>query len=169
MLFFHIKPKNAIINDYNKELITTYKILSNKAHLDELVTRIKEYYYEQNDRFCSDFYYSEREKDYNDKIKIAARFLYLNKACFNGIYRVNKKNQFNVPMGIYKNIDIYNEKLFKKINDYMNTNNIVIFNNDYKKLDNLITYTKNDFVYIDPPYVSTIKKQSFTQYTKKRF
>ena len=68
-VFFHIKPKNAIINDYNKELITTYKILSNKAHLDELVTRIKEYYYEQNDRFCSDFYYSEREKIIMTKLK----------------------------------------------------------------------------------------------------
>ena len=119
--------------------------------------RIDSYYYDSNDRYDFKFYTTQRATFYNNDIDIAARFLYLNKSCFNGIYRVNSKNKFNVPMGRYKNINIYEKTLFQNINMYFENNNVKIFNNDYFDLtkNNQLIYTDNDFVYIDPPYQSS--------------
>lgn len=93
--------------------------------------------------------------------------MYLNKTCYNGLYRVNKKGQFNTPFGSHKNVNIVNEDTIKKMSTFLNTNDIQIFNEDYKKI--LSGVKKGDFVYLDPPYVPLSISSNFTSYTENGF
>ena len=165
-VFLHLMPKNAIINDFNEELINAYKLLSNYENTSKLLDRIDKYY--EPNKFDKEFYYNERRLEYEDKINSAARFIYLNKRCFNGLYRVNQKNKFNVPFGKYKTIQFYKKSNIELINKYFESNNIKIFNLDYIKLIDEINFTSNDFIYLDPPYKPN-QDIGFTQYTKSDF
>tara|TARA_Y100000996_G_scaffold113713_1_gene84325 strand:- start:2846 stop:3694 length:849 start_codon:yes stop_codon:yes gene_type:complete len=165
-VFFHLEPNNAIINDFNKELIDTYKILSDNIKTQKLLERIDVYY--QPNRFDEDFYYNERSLKYSDQIKSSARFIYLNKRCFNGLYRVNKKNEFNVPFGKYKTVTFYDKTNIDSITRLLNNNSVDMYNLDYIKLKDRISFSSNDFVYIDPPYKPN-NDSGFTEYTKKDF
>lgn len=166
-VFFYMQPKKAIINDYNQELINVYKMV--RDNLDELIDKLK--IHEANN--SSDYYYEiralDREVSFNkmSEVEKAARIIYLNKTCYNGLYRVNSAGQFNSPYGKYKNPNIVNEAVLKAISKYLNSNEIEIRNGDYKEV--LKDLKQDSFVYLDPPYMPISSSSSFTGYTEGGF
>ena len=166
-VFFELQPKKAIINDYNSELINLYTVIKNEPQkLIEKLEKLK------NKNNQDDYYQirnTDREDEYNNwnNIDKAARTIYLNKTCFNGLYRVNSKGYFNTPFGSYKNPNICNSELILNISKYLNDNNIEIFCGDYKEV--LKNLPKNAFVYLDPPYMPISASSSFTSYTNAGF
>ena len=166
-VLFRLQPKKAIINDYNTELINVYRTV--RDGLDALVALLKEH-----EKYnSSDYYYEVRALDRTpdfDKMsnsEKAARIIYLNKTCYNGLYRVNSLGQFNSPYGKYKNPNIVNEVVLRAISKYLNGNEISIRSGDYKDVLNNIE--KNSFVYLDPPYMPISSSSSFTGYTEGGF
>lgn len=167
-VIFEYQPKKAIINDLNEELINVYQVIKDSP--DELI-KLLTIHKEKNSK---DYFYKirslDREKDFLNKysnIERAARTIYLNKTCYNGLYRVNSKGQFNTPFGRYKNPKILNEKVIYAISNYFNNNNIKILNDDYKAA--LKYLRKGAFVYFDPPYLPISESSSFTNYTENGF
>ncbi|WEV67045.1 DNA adenine methylase [Bifidobacterium sp. ESL0769] len=165
-----LKPKHAIINDANSELINVYTCVRDDT--DELVKRLKEHK-EQNHDKGADYFYEiramDRNANYSKKSKIdkAARIIYLNKTCFNGLYRVNSAGQFNSPYGRYKNPDIVNEVGIRALAKYLQENDVKIFSEDYTEV--LATLNSDSFVYLDPPYMPISSSSSFTGYTEGGF
>lgn len=164
-ILFALKPKKAIINDINFELMNVYEVV--RDDVDLLVKDLKKH---KNDK---EYYYKirelDRKKEYNslpDYIK-ASRIIYLNKTCYNGLFRVNKKGYFNVPFGKYKNPDIINEEVLRAVSKYLNESKIKILNTDF--VDALNGITKDDFVYLDPPYDPISVSASFTSYNLNGF
>lgn len=100
-------------------------------------------------------------------VERAARLLYMLRVCFNGLYRVNSKNQFNVPYGSYKNPKIVDEDNLREVSTYLNKHNVTITNLDFEEASKNIK--KGDLVYLDPPYVPLSKTESFTNYTADGF
>ncbi|ETI86241.1 MAG: DNA adenine methylase [Negativicoccus succinicivorans] len=166
-VLFELQPKRAIINDFNKELINTYKVVKEEPHklLELLETHDK--------NNCEDYYYEIRSLDRSDNfekmsnIEKAARIIYLNKTCFNGLYRVNQAGQFNSPYGRYKNPNIINRPAVLAMSNYFNNNDIKIMQGDYREV--LKDLTKGTFVYFDPPYLPISTSSSFTGYTEGGF
>jgi DNA adenine methylase len=166
-VLFRLQPKKAIINDYNTELINVYRTV--RDDLNGLLALLKEH-----EKYnSSDYYYEVRALDRTpdfDKmsnLERAARIIYLNKTCYNGLYRVNSLGQFNSPYGKYKNPNIVNEVVLRAISKYLNRNEISIRSGDYKDVLNDIE--KNSFVYLDPPYMPISSSSSFTGYTEGGF
>lgn len=164
-LFFELEPKKAVINDFNKELIGVYQTVKQKNNHVKLMELLDEY--EKN--HTEENYYKIRNLDRNKdefnrlkKIDKAARVLYLNKTCFNGLYRVNSKGEFNVPFNNKKSVNLYEEDNLEDIHKYLYENKVSITSGDYRKC--LRKAKKGDFVYLDPPYDET-----FTSYTKNDF
>lgn len=164
-VLFDMQPKKAIINDANKELINVYKVIKN--NIDELILDLKNHVNEE------DYYYDVRKLDRTNEyknmsdIKKASRILYLNKTCYNGLFRVNQQGQFNVPFGRYKNPNIVNEETLRAVHDYLNNNDIRILNVDFEEA---IKYMRKEaFVYFDPPYHPISDTSSFTGYTTDGF
>jgi len=160
-----LNDKKIYLSDINKELINTYKVIRNNPN--ELVEKLKEFKINHN----KEFYYKIRELDRNenyknlDNITKAARFIYLNKTCFNGLYRVNKKGEFNVPFGKYKAPKILDEENIYAVSNALK--NVIIKHCDYKEI---LKYTqKNDFIYLDPPYYPLTKTANFTTYNQNNF
>lgn len=159
-LFFNLAPNTAIINDSNEELMNAYKVV--RDDVEGLIDLLQTYDYEK------DFYYMIRAQSpvALSEIERAARLIYLNKTCFNGLYRVNQKNEFNVPMGRYSNPTICNEE--KLIAASKALQNTTIECGDYKKV--LTKYaSKGDLIYIDPPYHPISSYSDFKRYTKESF
>jgi len=158
-VFFDLLPKRALLSDLNPELINTYKVI--KSNIDELINSLKKHKYEK------EYFLKVRAKNPNQlsNIESASRFIFLNKTCFNGIYRVNSKGQFNVPFGRYSNPLICDEKNLRLVSKALK--NIDIKFQDYKKILSLVK--KDDFVYFDPPYHPLSKTSSFTSYTLETF
>ena len=160
-----LKNKTFYLFDINEELINTYKVIKN--HPSELIDELKEFKIKHN----KEFYYQIRELDRSenykdlDNIIKAARFIYLNRTCFNGLYRVNKKGYFNVPIGSYKNPQIVNEENILAVSIALQ--NAIIKHCDYK--ETLKYVTENDFIYFDPPYYPINKTSNFTSYTQDNF
>lgn len=165
--------EEVYISDTNQELINTYKVIKNNA--DDLIESL---YLLQNNYIPLDnenrkkYYIKKREIFNNLKINIddaniekASLMIFLNKTCFNGLYRVNKKGFFNVPMGKYKNPLICDESNLRNISDKLQ--NTIIVCDDYKKSAKFID--DNTFVYIDPPYRPITGTSNFTAYTKELF
>lgn len=161
-VLFHLNPKNAIINDFNKELINVYEVIKN--NLEELIEDLK--VHENN----ADYFYELRGLDRTEKfqnltlVQRASRIIYLNKTCFNGLYRVNNAGEFNSPFGRYKNPNIVNEPTLKAVNKYLNSNNIIIKSGDYSEV--LKEVNENSFVYLDPPYHPISESSNFTGYVQ---
>lgn len=166
-VLFDLKPTNAVINDTNEELINVYKVIKDREKLELLINDLNAH---KND---PDYYYYirnlDREEAYKNlqDYKKASRFIYLNKTCFNGLYRVNSKGQFNVPFGKYKNPDYVNEAVLRAVHDFLNNNTIEILNQDFEVAVENASY--GDFVYFDPPYHPISKTSSFTSYTDTGF
>jgi DNA adenine methylase len=154
------KPKKVFISDINEELINVYKIVKNDV--EELIKLLKQYKKLHN----KEVYYNVRAEDSKllSDVSRAGRFIYLNKTCFNGLYRVNSKGGFNVPIGSYKNPLICGEEDLREISNILK--NVKIEAVSFEKV---LSYAKKgDFVYFDPPYYP-LKKSSFTTYTKGNF
>src|SRR3989344_6149979 len=154
------KPKEVFISDINEELINTYEII--RDNLVDLIKSLKEH----KQKHSKEYYYKIRAlnpKELN-KVERASRFIYLNKSCFNGLYRVNSKGGFNVPIGSSKNPAILPEADLILISKLLK--NVTIKNMSF---ENILDYAKSgDFIYFDPPYYP-LKKESFTTYTAGNF
>ena len=171
-VFFDIissyKLDKYIINDINKELINTYKAIQQDIHsLLEYLSKITSYYKKLSTEERDLFYYNIRNK-YNSivlnsciNIEKAALFIFLNKTCFNGLYRVNRNNQFNVPAGKYKDPAIYDKENLLNISQILQK--VEILWGDFATTSNYID--NNTFIYIDPPYRPLTKTSSFTYYS----
>lgn len=165
-VLFELQPKKAIINDVNEELINVYKTI--KDSVEELISILEKH---EN---TSEYFYDIRDLD-RDKAKYqtlsdverAARILYLNKTCFNGLFRVNSSGEFNVPYGKYKNPNIVNEITLRAVSNYFNENKIEFRCGDFEEAIKGIR--KNSFVYLDPPYDPVSDSSSFTGYAKGGF
>ncbi|HEM2766079.1 TPA: DNA adenine methylase [Streptococcus suis] len=166
-LFFELAPKQAVINDNNKELVLAYQVI--KTDVELLIDELKKH----RDNNSKEYYLDLRSADRDGRIyqmtdvERAGRILYMLRVNFNGLYRVNSKNQFNVPYGKYKNPKIVDEDNLRNISEYLNDNDIAILNGDFE------TATQNakqgDLVYFDPPYVPLSPTESFTGYTADGF
>ncbi len=164
-VLFHFQPKRAIINDLNEELINVYFVIKNNP--DDLINDLKRH------KNKSNYFYEIRALDRNDEfenlseIEKASRVIFLNKICYNGLYRVNNSGEFNSSFGSYKNPNIVNEITIRAVNKYFNENDITILNRDFE--ESLDGVGKDDFVYFDPPYQPVSKSSSFTGYNKGGF
>lgn len=155
------KPKEAYFSDINEELINCYSIIKNDVQtLSEELDKLKGLHSKET-------YYKVRAEDPRllSPLTRAARFIYLNKTCFNGLYRVNSKNQFNVPIGSYKNPEINRRKDLQEISKLLK--GVLIEVTDFSSV--LKRAKSGDFVYFDPPYFPLSKTSSFTSYTKEGF
>lgn len=166
-VFFELIPQKAIINDFNSELINCYRqIKDNPQKLIELLV-------EHQKNNSKDYYLELRSVDRDDRIHTmtaterAARIMYMLRVDFNGLYRVNSKNQFNVPYGRYKNPKIVDSDLILSISQYLNKNNIEILTGDFEKA--VEDVGAGDFVYFDPPYIPLSETSAFTSYTHEGF
>ncbi len=154
-LFFNVRnrTKNVFLSDINGELILVYKIIRDK--IDELVDVLK-IHKKNHDK---DYYYHIRNMhNIDNPIEMSARFIYLNKTCYNGLYRVNKNNEFNVPIGSYKNPTILDEDNLRVCSEELQGVHL-----DFYSFEN-IRVCKNSVVYCDPPYDKT-----YNQYTASKF
>lgn len=166
-VLFHLQPKKAVINDYNEDLINLYKCI--KDNLEELINKLK-YYETKND---PESFYKIRGIDRTEEYKRwtlverSARLIYLNKTCYNGLFRMNSAGQFNSPYGFYKNPCICNEPVLRAMSKYFNENEIEFRSGDFEEACK--DAPKGSFVYLDPPYDQYDEQLNFVGYTKNGF
>ena len=160
-LFFHIKPSKAILSDTNKDLIECYETVQKRP--DAISTYLEQHL----SNTCEGYYYKMREKYNTSKHSIAraALFIYLNKTCFNGIWRVNKKGEFNVPYGFKEPPALPSKEKLQNVSMYLS--NAELIHGDYKEV--VKTAKIDDFIYFDPPYLPLNGTSCFTHYTRDRF
>ncbi|MFI3685442.1 DNA adenine methylase [Vagococcus fluvialis] len=160
-VLFNTQPNRATVNDFNEELINVY--LTIKNNVDELILDLQNH--ENNEGYFYEMRGQDRKESYKEwsNIRKASRFIYLNKTCYNGLYRVNSQGFFNSPFGKYKNPNIVNEFVLKHVSNYLNKNDIKFISGDYEK--SLKGIRKNSFVYFDPPYAPVSQTSNFTGYT----
>lgn len=167
-VFFYImkkiKPKKAVISDINEELINTYIVV--RDNVEELIESLKRHA-TKHSKNSEEYYYKIRKQNPRklSEVERASRFIYLNKTCFNGLYRVNSKGEFNVPMGSYKNPKIVDEDNLRNASKLLQ--NVEIRLMPFEMVAELAN--KKDFVYFDPPYYPLSKTSSFTGYNKNNF
>lgn len=160
-VLFHLQPKKAVINDLNADLINTYEVI--RDNVDELIEDLKKH------KNTPEYYYEIRNWDRNSdfknlsKIKKASRLIYLNKTCYNKLFRVNSNGEFNTPFGYYKKPNIVNEDVLRAVSKYLNENDITLLNCDFEIA--LKDIKPGDFVYLDPPYYPLSNTSNFTSYT----
>ncbi len=158
-VFFDLLPQKAFLSDLNNELVITYNVVKNDV--ESLIKSLKKH---QNTK---GYFLKIRAKDINkqSEVEIASRFIYLNRTCFNGLYRVNSHGGFNVPFAGNKNPLICDEINLRKISKALKY--VEIKKQDYKEV--LKKAKEGDFIYFDPPYYPINKTSSFTSYTKEAF
>ena len=154
-------PPNVFLCDINAELINAFNTI--KSDVKALIVKLKQHK-ESHLTLREKYYYKVRSINPNrlSVIERAARFIYLNKTCFNGLYRVNSKDGFNVPMGSYKNPDIVQEEKLKRISNLLK--NVTLKVMSFEKIVDIAK--KGDFIYLDPPYFP-LKKGRILQHTLK--
>lgn len=167
-LLFDISPENAVINDSNEELMNVFNVLCNEKKYSKMCKYLNKF----ERKHSEEFYYEIRNIDRNmrkfnklNESKKAARTIYLNKACFNGLYRVNSKGEFNVPFGKKNKVNTYDGENLLNVHTYLTMNNITILCTDFE--DAVSTAKEGDFVYFDPPYDSDTS--TFNSYTEGGF
>ena len=167
-LLFELSPRKAVINDYNEELMNVFDCIKDEVKFGKMCSELNKH--EAN--HSEEYYYKIRSVDrdkakYNKMVdyKRAARTIYLNKACFNGLYRVNSKNEFNVPFGKKVKVNTYEGQNLGIIHAYLNLNEIDILNTDFEEA--VKDAKKGDFIYFDPPYDS--ETSTFNSYTEEGF
>ena len=165
-VLFSKQPRHAIVNDLNKDLITTYLVIRDDVRT--LIELLKQY---EN---TADYFYKVRDLDRDKEqysqlssVEKAARLLYLNKTCYNGLFRVNSSGEFNSPFGNYKNPNIVNEPVLLAVNKYFCNNDIAFYSEDFAST--LKRIKRGAFVYLDPPYDTVSDTSSFTGYNKGGF
>lgn len=165
-VLFDLQPKKAVVNDINSELINLYKVV--KEDVESLIEELGSYKNEES------FYYKIRKLDRKLEIyekltdvQRAARIHYLNKTCYNGLYRVNQAGEFNTPFGKYKNPNIQNADTLRAVSKYFNKADIRFLSTDFEEA---IKYCRREgFVYFDPPYDPVSDSANFTGYAKGGF
>ena len=180
-VFFYLssqfKINNVYLSDINKELILTFNVVKNKPK--KLISELepfeddflqlspelrKEFYYDVRDKFNESLENFDYDNFSEEHIIRASQMIFLNRTCFNGLYRVNKSGKFNVPIGKYKNPLICDKENLLKVSNVLKKVNV--FCGDYSESEEFID--ENSFVYLDPPYLP-IKKNSFTSYNSDGF
>lgn len=171
-IFFHLQPKRAYLTDINIELVNVYRCVRN--HLEDLLELLEEhrachspehYYAVRSQRATSDDWFFDDE-DLDEALERAARLIYLNKTCFNGLYRENSQGHFNVPIGSYKNPSIYDPDALRAASIALRSAEI-----EYGSFEQVLELAKSpaDFVYFDPPYHPISPTSSFTAYNRYAF
>lgn len=167
-LLFHIlterNAQKCSISDLNSDLVLTYTTIRDK--IDELVSSLKNHEKNYQDD-SKTYYYSVRESNPRSEIEKTSRLLFLNRTCFNGLYRVNSKGKFNVPLGRYTNPNIVNEDNLRSVSAILNTSKVAIKCRDFESV--LRDARKGDLIYFDPPYQPVSDTANFTSYTNKSF
>lgn len=164
-MLFDLQPPQATISDRNPQLINCYEVI--KDAVDELIEELRKHLNEE------DYYYNLRDWDRNDilstksKIESAARIIFLNKTCYNGLFRVNASGQFNVPFGRYKNPNILDVSGLKAVSEYFQVSKINMLNQDFQVT--VKDAQSGDFIYFDPPYDPVSSTASFTSYYINNF
>ena len=165
-VLFSLQPKNAIVNDLNADLMLVYEVIRDNVEL--LIASLEkhentvEYFYNIRDL--------DRDKDAYRKISVvdrASRIIYLNKTCYNGLFRVNSSGEFNSPFGHYKNPNIVNAPVLRAVSKYLIANNIQLLHMDFEEV--LRQLPRGAFVYLDPPYDPVSDTASFTGYNRGGF
>ena len=165
-VLFSIQPTRAIVNDLNQDLITVYEVI--RDDVESLLESLKKH---EN---TAEYFYAIRDMDRDkevyqamSKVERASRLIYLNKTCFNGLFRVNSSGEFNSPFGHYKNPNIVNEPILRAVSKYFGASNITFYSEDFA--ETLKRVRKGGFVYLDPPYDPVSDTASFTGYNKGGF
>src|SRR5207253_4334393 len=160
-VFFALQPKSAFLSDVNEELTNAYRVV--KGDVEKLISVLKE----ASGEVTEDDYYEVRSQDPDslDPVDRAARFIFLNKTCYNGLYRVNRDGKFNVPFGRYKAPRICDAEGLRLASEVMQ--HAIVKTRDFRDAFELVE--PNDFVYLDPPYVPVSKTWNFTEYTSNSF
>lgn len=174
-VFFHLGPDTAVINDSNPDLMNAYRVI--RDSVDELVELLKEHERNHNDVSEDEreqYYYSVREWDRDPEtwnrlsgVEKAARFIYLNRTCYNGLYRVNSDGQFNVPIGRYKNPTVCHEDPLRAVHHVLK--DVEVHCKDFRDTEIIDAVGEEDFVYCDPPYDPLSDTANFTSYTSGGF
>lgn len=150
--------KNAILSDLNEDLVETYNCI--KEDVELVISKLRSLKNTEND------YYKIREKCYTNSFSCAAKFIYLNKTSYNGVYRVNKEGKFNVPYGFRHNlIDIIDEDNLRRVSTKLK--NATILCQDFASISDSIS--KGDIIFLDPPYTVAHENNGFIQYNQKIF
>lgn len=159
-LFFDLKPQRSVISDNNPELVNLYKAVANDV--GSVINELKKY------KNTKEYFYAVRQQDWEklSPAKAAARTIYLNKTCFNGLYRVNKEGKFNVPYGNYSNPRIYNSETLVAASILLNQTSII--HGDFKEILKS-NAQPGDFVFLDPPYLPVSEYSDFKRYTREQF
>lgn len=167
-VFISLERDNCVINDLNEELMNCYKTV--KTNPNALIEKLK--IHEKLHHENANYFYEIRNLDRNissyqrmSDVEKAARTIYLNKTCYNGLYRVNRKGFFNTPKGRYKNPNILDADNIIELSNYINKKNVVIKNETFKEA--VKDASKGDFLYFDPPY--DYEESGFTSYVKEGF
>ena len=165
--------QEAYAFDINKDLINCYNVI--KSNVEDLITNLKQMeteYLQLEQEERKNYFYNKRDeynnytlKENEQNIQRAVQFIYLNRTCFNGLYRVNKAGKFNVPMGSHKNPTICDEENLRNLSKLIQ--NVQFQYGDYKRSMKYVT--ENTFVYFDPPYRPLNVTSGFTSYTKEDF
>jgi DNA adenine methylase len=158
-VFFHLQPRKAVLADINEKLVETYQVV--QQDVESLIDILGQYRNEEEE-----FYRVRAQNPVElDMIERAARLIYLNKTCYNGLYRENKKGEFNVPFGRYKNPAICNPLRLRTASKALDE--VHLKNSDYDEV--VDSATPGDFVYFDPPYVPLSATSNFTSYNRHGF
>jgi DNA adenine methylase len=167
-VLFHLLQKNpqmrCKVSDLNSDLVLAYVTIRDRV--EELIQSLQNHaknYHKNPDSY----YYGVRENEPKSQIEKVSRLLFLNRTCFNGLYRVNSKGKFNVPLGRYSNPNIVNEENLLAVSHTLQSKRIQISCRDFASV--LQDAKKGDFVYFDPPYQPVSKTANFTSYTNKDF
>jgi DNA adenine methylase len=158
-VFFDLLPHKAFLSDMNFELVTTYTVI--RDDVEALIKSLRKHPYNK------EYFLKIRAKKVEKltPLQVASRFIYLNRTCFNGMYRVNSRGEFNVPFGQYSNPQICDAENLRKVSKSLQ--GVSIVHQDYKQA--VKKAKKGDFVYFDPPYHPLTETASFTSYTKEDF
>lgn len=156
--FFHRRPRNAVLTDTNERLIELYQVIRDQPRLIEEKLR------EHALRHSRSYYYAARTEIFDSALERAALFLYLNRACWNGLYRENLKGLFNVPIGTKQTI-VYDDDDFIGWSETLN--NADIFSSDFEAV--IDSSNRGDFLFIDPPYTVKHNMNGFVRYNQKIF
>jgi len=167
-VLFHLLSKNpglkCNVSDLNSDLVLSYVVIRDRVK--ELITSLERHakHYLKNP---DSYYYSVRDSEPADSIGKVSRLLFLNRTCFNGLYRVNSKGKFNVPLGRYSNPNIVNEENLLSVSHALQSKKIQVTCQDFTSI--VSHAKKGDFVYFDPPYQPVSRTANFTSYTDKNF
>ncbi len=159
-VFFYLNPPLATLTDINAELVNAYRCV--RDNVEELILNLEAHQL----RHCRDYYYEVRQSPGVTNIEKAARLIYLNKTCFNGLYRENSKGAFNVPIGKYKNPKICNPALLRSVSAALQNAQINV-----RPFEDILEHASScdDFVYFDPPYHPLSPTSNFTAYSRYSF